>query len=822
MTPQSLNHIEAIFSRVVDLPPGQRATALREACGADEALRAELESLFNHADPPEPFLAGSALGPNFVVTGKLEDNDDQVGRRIGPYCVIERRGSGGMGAVYLAARDDGQFEQRVAIKVVKRGMDSEEILRRFEQERRTLATLNHTNIARLLDGGTTSDARPYLAMEFVDGTPVDQYCDEHHLVTTERLRLFCVICEAVRFAHQQLIIHRDLKPGNILVDHTGVPKLLDFGIAKVLAGADSAEVTAVEERRFTPEYASPEQAAGQPLTTATDIYSLGVILYELLTGRRPYRLKSRAAGEIQRVMLEQQPLAPSTAVASEKLPASRQVGVTTPDEISRVRDGTPDRLRRRLRGDLDTIVLKAMQKDPARRYASVEQLVADIGRHLDGLPVWARPDTVRYRMSKFVRRHALAVALGTSSLLALAGGLGVAIWRENAARHDRDAAYVARDQAEATADFLQRMMSAADPGNAGPDATVRSVLDIAAVRADADLANQPLVQATIRSTIGRTYLGLGLHKEAEQHITAAYHTRLKLLSPGNHDVAESEFDMAQLLYAEGKFAEAEALLTKCLATHQRLRGDENVDTARVWNDLGAVRRAAGKIDEAEAALRRALAIREAVAGPESLEVAETLNNLSGARAARDDMSGAETLMTRALAIRRKILRDEHPLVIQSTANIAVLAARQGDLARSAGLLREVVALDRRVFGAQHPSLAVDLSSLGVVLIIDKHYADAEEPLREALEIRKRRLSSDDVRLLKTQATLGQCLMAQGRQSEGEPLAAEALKAARHNLRAGDDFWLSVIEDLEAAYHNSGRDDLAAEMASIRTELTATD
>lgn len=822
MLQSRLRRLEAIFHAVSSVPPERRTEEMDRLCGQDSALRAELHSLMEHEVPPARFLEQPALGPAFSMSVPTQP-DDLVGREVGPYRIEHRLASGGMGTVYVASRADGQFEQTVAIKVVKRGMDSEEILRRFHQERRTLAALSHPNIARLLDGGALGDGRPYVVMEFVSGVPIDNYCDAHRLTITERLRLFCRVCEGIRFAHQNLVVHRDLKPGNVLVSADGEPKLLDFGISKVLGGTGSREITTVQDRRYTPEYASPEQTAGQPLTTATDIYSLGVILYELLTGHRPYQFQTRTGIEIERVVRETAPATPSIIVRSVE--TSRGMDrVTedpiTPESVSRVREGTPDRLLRRLRGDLDTIVLKAMHKEPGRRYPSVEQLVADIERHLDGMPVLARPDTVTYRAQKFIRRHTLAVGAASVALLLLALGFGSALWQARVARRERDAAYLARDQAEATADFLQNMLAAADPVNLGPDRSIRSVLDSVAIRADSDLKSQPLVQAAVQSTIGRTYLGLGLLEQAETNINAAQATRKVLLESGHHDLAESEFDLAHLYYAQGRFAEAETLLIDCLATHRRLRGAENLDTARVLNDLGAVQRAAGKTDAAASTLREALVIREKLASRESLEFAESLNNLAGVLRAQGNSKGAEELMTEVLQTRRRLLREEHPLVLQSMANLAVVASANGDLDRGERLLREVVRLDRKVFGDQHPSLAVDLSGLGRVLMLQKRYADAEPLLRESLEIRRGRLAADDDRRLKTQVSLAECLIAQGRDAEAEPLLAVAIQLAPAGAIASDIVWSKAAEALIRVYDRAGESAKAKQIAALQANPTS--
>ena len=795
MNMSQLNHVQEIFSRLVDVPREQLDVSLDAACGSDLTLRREVESLLRHATPPDTFLDGAALSISLSGIRIPDQDDDLIDQTVGPYRLVEKKASGGMGTVYRAVRADGQYEQDVAIKLVKRGMDTEQILRHFARERQTLASLRHPNIAQLLDAGAMPNGRPYLVMEYVKGIPIDAYCDHKMLAIRQRLQLFCVVCEAVRFAHQKLVVHRDLKPGNILVDETGTPKLLDFGVSKVLGDEGTPHVTVVEERRFTPEYASPEQVSGQPLTTASDVYSLGIILFELLTSRRPYRFNTRSVSEIQRVVCEEDIIAPSVAV-------QRANSVTAPgDPISSsnlaTSRGEPDmdRLVRHLRGDLDTIVLKATHKDAARRYASIEQLIGDIDRHLAGLPVMARPDTIGYRVQKFMHRHTVGVSLGIAAAILLAAGVIVVVVEGRHARLQRDAAYIARDQAEATADFLQKMISAADPSNEGPSTTVRSVLETAALRVDSDLKSQPLVQAAVRSTIGRTYLGLGMLDSAAANINAARKTRESLLPPGHHDLAESDFDLAQLYYAQGEYEKAESLLEQCLTIHQNLRGKKNLDTARVLNDLGAVRRASGKIDAAESALREALLIRQELTGDESLEVAETLNNLCAVMRARGQLKEARDIMNRVVDIRRRSLNDEHPLVLQSMANLAVIISSAGEPAAAEQIHRDVVNLDRKVYGSQHPALAVDLAALARNLMLQKRFAEAEPLLRESLKIRKLRLRPDDDRLLKTQATLGECLTQLNRNDEAADCLRQALAGVSPVLRESDPYWKNVAATL---------------------------
>jgi serine/threonine-protein kinase len=790
---------------VVALPESDRGRALAEVCGSDTRLRREVESLLAHEPGADDFLnrpalvlAGSALDPD---TGAPAD--DAVGTSVGPWRIERRIASGGMGSVYLAVRSDGQFRQQVAIKVVKRGMDSEEVLRRFAQERRTLGALDHPNIARLLDAGVTADGRPALVMEYVPGTPISEYCDEHRLGIDERLRLFRTVCEAVRAAHRVLVVHRDLKPGNILVTPEGVPKLLDFGIAKLLAEDSGDAHTIAAERRLTPEYASPEQVAGRPLTTATDVYSLGVILYELLTGRRPYKLSTRSAGELERVIGHQTPPPPSEAPT--RAPDSPQ------EDTARLRQTTPRRLRRALAGDLDNIVLMAMRKEPERRYQSVEQLAMDIDRHLGGLPVIARPDTLGYRTTKFLRRHAVGMSLTAAIALLGVTAVGAVAWQSLVARGQRDAAYLARDQSEQVVDFLRRMLLAADPANEGPDATIRAVLDHTALTVESELQSQPLVRAAVQGTIGQAYLALGLVPEASHHLESAFDTRMKLLGPDHHDVAESRLDLARLRYEQQRYTEAETLLRESLGAHEILRGRENFDTARVMNDRGAVLRAEGRLDEAEELHRKALAIRTHENGPESLLVAESLNNLAGVLAEKGDLPTAVETSRRALEIRRKLYPPKHPLVFQSLSNLGVMVGRTGDYAGAERLLREAVDLERQVLDENHPDLARSLSSLAGMIFLQSRPREAETLYREALRIREAVMPADSTPLATSRISLGRCLVALGKDTEAADLMYRALAAVRDPTGTVPASQKPALDELTALLDRLGRTKEAAEV-----------
>jgi eukaryotic-like serine/threonine-protein kinase len=442
MSPERYQQVKALFQAAMEVTPERRIGFLSAACKGDEELRQEVESLIHAFDDAGDFIEKPAVEP---LPPTLPDNQRSPlsGKRIGPYKIVQEIGHGGMGAVYLAVRADDEVRKRAAIKLVRRGMDTESILRRFRHERQILASLDHPNIARFLDGGTTEDGLPWLALEYVEGMPIDEYCDRHQLSTVERLQIFRTVCSAVQHAHQNLVVHRDLKPSNILITADGTPKLLDFGIAKILnpeLSSYTIDPTVAGMQLMTPGYASPEQVRGETITTATDVYSLGVVLYELLTGHRPYHVSTLSPQEVERVVCEQEPAKPSTIVARTEIitrDSPHAATTITPENVSKKRNEQPEKLRRKLVGDLDNIVLMALRKDAQRRYASVEQLSEDIRRHLEGLPVVARTDTFVYRTQKFVQRNKTAAIAAVLLSLTLLGGIIATSWQAYIARTER-------------------------------------------------------------------------------------------------------------------------------------------------------------------------------------------------------------------------------------------------------------------------------------------------------------------------------------------------------------------------------------------------
>jgi serine/threonine-protein kinase len=728
MNTERWRRIEEMFLTLADRPASEREVYLTRVCGGDEDLRREVLSLLAE-DDPEDFIREPIAGA--ALSYKAEARDDLTGARIGPYRLTRLVGRGGMGAVYEAVRDDGQFRQQVALKIIRRGMDTDFVRDRFLRERQILASLDHPHIARLLDGGATPDGRPYFVMEFVAGEPITDYCRRRQLSLNDKLKLFRDICSAVQHAHQKLVIHRDLKPGNILITPSadgkaGAPRLLDFGIAKLLAPDTRAAVAQTETalRLMTPDYASPEQVRGDAITTTTDVYSLGVVLYELLTGRRPHQFKNLSPAEIERAICDAEIEEPSKVV-------------------SRMKDA-PARLARQLAGDLDNIALMALRKEPERRYQSVEQFSEDIRRHLAGLPVVARKDTFGYRAGKFVRRHKLAVGF-VATVLALL--LGVAItMAAQAARisRERDRANLEAATAKEVTEFLVGSFELADPSEArGRAVTAREVLDRSAAKVERELKDQPEVQARLMEAMGRVYQKLGLYGEAESLLRRSLELRRGMGGMGEMgemggvaDLARTLNFLGEVLYEKRELKEAEAALREALALRRAL-GERRPEVAESLNNVGAVLWAQNDLAGAGQFYREALALRRELFGPEHAEVAESLTNLAVLHHTQKDYAGAEPLYVEALAIKRKLLGQDHPATINGMNNLGVLLRAKGDLATAELMLREALAIRKRVLGEEHPEVAESLIELASTLRATRQFEEAEQLFLAALALRQK-------------------------------------------------------------------------------------
>ena len=640
MQPERWRLIEELFHSAIELPVNQRSDLLEGACGEDLSLRAEIEKLINGYDRAGSFIETPAVLDETTIVLPEPEAEPVNGLRLGAYEVIREIGRGGMGIVYLAERADAEFRKQVAIKLVLAGFDHQSIVQRFRTERQILAGLDHPNIARLLDGGTSDGGAPYFVMEYIEGQTIKEYCDSRHLTIIERLELFRTVCSAVHFAHQNLIVHRDIKPANILVTADGTAKLLDFGVAKLLSPiARAGEITEATSRVMTPEYASPEQARGETITTASDVYSLGVLLYELLTGHRPYSLASRSLLDIIEAICKQEPARPSTAIARIETSSGTGGGAAvtiTPEAVSKVRGSEPQRLRRQLQGDLDNIVLKAMRKEPQRRYTSVEQFSEDIKRYFQRLPVIARQDTLSYRASKFIARHKTGVAAAALVIIALLTGAVTTLWQAQSARQERDKAEQRFNQVRKLANSVVfelhdsiENLPGSTPARELLVGQALEYLDSLAAEGGEDTALQ-LELAAAYDRIGDIQGGfgtshLGQRQKASESYRKALAIREALVATESDNVdfrrrlATSYTKLGDISWTEVDINGALEFYGKALGINQKLAADLPNDTqmrsdlAMSYGKFGYMQGANGRTGEALENTRKAVGLMEALA-----------------------------------------------------------------------------------------------------------------------------------------------------------------------------------------------------------------
>ncbi len=741
----------------------ERSSFLSEACAGAPEVRREVDSLLAVDSRLAARLDGRALEE------EAQAPNLEPGERIGPYQIVEKIGGGGMGEVYRARRADQEYQREAAIKIIKPGLETAPLLERFRSERQILASLEHPNIARLHEGGTTEAGRPYFVMEFVDGAPIDSFCDRHHLSVRKRLRLFLKVGAAVHFAHQKLVVHRDLKPSNILVSPDGEPKLLDFGISKVLNPSSrlAQTVTALENRALTPEYASPEQILGDPVTTASDVYSLGVLLYELLIGKRPSRWddERRSSLEIQRAIYTLAPPRPSGAV----------LGGAEGERISQKRKTTPNRLRRQLRGDLDTIVLKALCKEPEQRYASIQELLEDLRRYLDGLPIRARRGTLRYRLGILLKRHWRGITFLT---FLICGLTWVAIDRSILQRETLRE----RDRAQRVSDFLVEIFSVSSPNESQGNAiSAREVLDRGALRIRTELDDAPLVRATLMETMQQVYRNLGLLEDAAEFAEEALALRREELGAGHLDVATSLGSVASLLIVlDRDLDRAWELETEALRIRRLHLKPDSPLIAQALNDLGLIARQRGDLEKGEQLLKEALALDPAKHGQE-IEKLATINNLASLLQDQGRYQEAESYFRQALEAKRRLLGPNHPSLGRAANNLALLLMEQQQYDEAEPLLEEALAVSRKCFGEEHLFVAFTLANVGRLHLGRLELDRAEEAYRESVSIRRKVVESSSPHVARGLKHLAEVQLLRGDPMGAEASIRETLEILRQNF-----------------------------------------
>ena len=767
MTPDRWEQVQSLFHEALDLHPSRRAALLRHA---DAEVRAEVEAMLAaDTDLPPVFGAERASGAE-----KREESIE--GYQVGPYRLVRELGVGGMGAVYLARRED--VGKDVALKLVKGALAAPDVVERFMLERRVLARLDHPNVARLLDAGVADEGplggTPYFAMEYVAGTPITEFADIGQLDLEARIELFSAVCEAVHYAHQHLVIHRDLKPSNVLVgeDEHGAPqvKLLDFGIAKPMEEDEdmqSAGLTRTGLRIMTPEYAAPEQVRGEEVTTATDVYALGVLLFELLTGQRPYDLADRSPGEVERLICGTDVPRPSSLLAPE-LPG---VGRST--------------LRQQLQGDLDAILLKALEKEPGRRYASAEALADDLRRHLEGRPVEARPQTGLYRLKKLVKRNRRGVGLAAALLVGLVALVGFFTLR---LAQERDVARTEAEKAEQVSAFLVNLFSAADPFGQEEvrtdTMTAPALLARGAARLDTALADQPDVQGELFHQIGTAYERMGRFDEAERVLQRALTLRRAHLAPDHPDIPYTIKALGDLAVAQADYERAEALYRESFNLQRKIHGETHHRVAASLDGIGTALRYQGRFQDADSLYTRALAIERLVHGDDHTDVTAILGHLAYTKVDLGEHEAARELYKEVLGRTEAHLGREHPATLAQLNNFGTYLLTQERYDEAEVIFRDLVARNRAVLGAEHPRVAFALINLGTVLRDQEEYADAELVYREAVALGKRALGAEHEHVAASIGKLGVVIHEQGRSEEALPLLREALALHTEHMPRG--------------------------------------
>jgi serine/threonine protein kinase len=794
MTSERYARVREVFLAACERDGAEREELLARECAGDEPLRVEVERLLAHLDRAGDFLDEPALP---LSVADAQARAAEVPARIGPFALGRRIGSGGFGEVYEAVQLE-PLRRRVALKLLKPGMDSEAVLARFAVEREALARMDHPAIAKVLDAGASSGGRPWIAMELVEGTPITDFCVREHLPLRERLELFVQVCQALQHAHHKGIVHRDVKPSNVLVarlDGRPSPKVIDFGVAKAIGeAAGGSLLTLTGQVIGTPAYMSPEQAAGDPrdVDTRSDVYSLGVLLYELLAGVPPFdpeRLRTAGIVEVVRILREEEPPLPSRRVAAHD------------------GRGSP---ARELRGDLDWIAMRALEKDRERRYATPSELAADLERHLADEPVSAGPPSAIYRFRKFARRNALGLAAAGAVLAALSIGLAGTLWQARAARDQRDraleserakdealaeardaerAAEAGRQRAETKAntvlavlELLQRMLGAVRPAVAqGREPTVREVLDLTADGLGGDLDREPEVEAEIRGIVGNVYRSLDQRAKARAHLERALELRERVNGPEAPETLYALNGLAALEGEDGHFEEAAGLFERSLEVSTRVLGPEHLRTQTARNNLAQTLRLLGRSAEAEPLLRESLEIRRRTAGPDDAFALAVLHNLATVLAEQGELEESADLLDEAWRARDRLWGAQHPDTLESREALASVAMLRGDLAAACETFAGLLETERAVFGPDHMRTLSTQLDLASACLAQGEAGRAVDLAREAADGLERGGGPDDPRVLDARARQAMALLEAGRAEEAEPLLERSAEALARRL-----------------------------------------
>jgi tetratricopeptide (TPR) repeat protein len=779
-----------------------------------QALEGRREEVHVSAEEhPDPKITRCPEEGGAAVTTAM-DPAETAGTVIGRYHLLQKIGEGGMGEVWLAEQKE-PVRRRVAIKLIKAGMDTREVVARFESERQALALMDHPAIAKVFDAGSTMQGAPYFVMEYVAGVPITTYCDNHRLSTRDRLELFMHVCEGVQHAHQKAIIHRDLKPSNILVtevDGRPAPKIIDFGVAKALSQKLTADTMITRLGAFigTPEYISPEQAlsSGEDIDTRTDVYSLGIISYELLAGAPPLELRRIALDEFLRKLREEDPPKPSTKI--------RTLDAATSSEVAHRRQTEPPGLAKQVRGDLDSIALKALEKDRSRRYGSPSDFAADINRYLRNEAVLAVPPSAAYRARKFTRRHRAALVTSCAFALVLISAAVISIRQSVRATNQRNRADAEAAVAQAINDFLQNDLLAqasaytqSRPGaKPDPDLKVRTALDRAAARIPGKFDRQPEVEAAIRDTMGQTYLELGLYPEARKQLERALELRRRVLGVENPKTLRTMSRVGLIDGVQGDNRQAQELLTQAVEIQRRVLGPEHPDTLTSMNELAATYLLEGKIAQTEALYSRIIEIRRRVLGAEHPDTLLSMIGLANAYRQDGKYAQAEGLFGPIIEVQRRVLGSEHPDTVHTITHLADIYIFQEKYAQAEALYGQLIETQRRALGSEHPETLYSMTMLTDIYIYRGKWAQAETLSIRTLETERRVLGAEHFITLISMDNLADAYTGQGKYSQAEQMFSQTLSITRRVMGPENPQTCTFLSDFASMYQRQGKYALA--------------
>ncbi len=755
--------IKTIFYEAISLDESQRESFVNKVCKTPE-IKQEVLSLLSAHNNSENYLEQSVV----VLDPVKENISFFIGKLFGKYKIVKLIARGGMGLVYLGQRDD-EVKQQAAVKIIGPGFVTESVLKRFRNERQTLANLNHPNISKLLDAGITDDGIQFLVMEYIDGIPVDEYCDKNNLTIKERMKLFLKIASVVQYAHHNLVIHRDLKPSNILVTSDGEPKLLDFGIAKILDkdGSENDKLTIKGIANFTPEYASPEQVMGESITTASDVYSLGIVLYKLLTGHNPYKISSSLPTNVKQVVTKTEPPKPSDIIYKTfERKSFDEVIRITPESVSKTREGSIEKLHKKLSGDIDNIVSMSIRKEPERRYPSIDLFAEDIERYLNDQPVSAHKDSFKYKAGKFFRRNKGPVITGSVIAILIMLGIAGIIWQSHLTAIERDNAKLEARKANEIKSFLLNMISSPDPGEDGKDVKMIDVIHKAAGSLSTELQGQKQIEAEIRTLIGNTYLNLGIYDSAAVELNKALKINNKIFGERSLEAAKSIKDLGQVYHYEGDFETAEKLYLQSLDLYKSMGDKPSLELAKILDLYATLLSDKGEYEKSEGITFDALKMAESINGPEDNDVLTIKNNLATAYNYDGKLDKADSLYRICLSTYRKKFGNVHIRVSSLLNNLAFIYIYKKEHHKALPLLEESVDIKKKVLGEDHPDLILAYSNLGSTYFNDNQFDKAEKIMKLSVEVGLKNFDENNENLSRSYMWYGRVLAADGKTDNG--------------------------------------------------------